>query len=191
MSKEFNQYIIQTGDLPWWHTENSLVGFLSTGLTRNNQATVILEYQCSKGKCGWKYGRADAWVKYFKTDCRYLIEAKSEYVSAWTKKSWEELASSINAENQVLSYAANQNDIDSPMTLCFKVLYCKSDIQSAKTAWSFLLKDKGGGWYARKESKICGDFSGLIHFKDLNIAKGFIDNCEYIYPAIFICGRFH
>src|SRR5271157_2593621 len=84
MASEFNQYIVEADDLPWWYTENSLMGFLSTGLTRKNLATVVLEYQCSKGKCGSKYGRADAWIKYNKTNWKYLVEAKREYVSAWT-----------------------------------------------------------------------------------------------------------
>ena len=74
LSKEFDKYMNEMREVPWWYNERAMLGFYISGLLRNRNNFVLQEYCCKKGKKATKKGRADLLFKY-RNDL-YLTEAK-------------------------------------------------------------------------------------------------------------------
>ncbi len=98
----FDEYIKRAGDIPWWYTERSLVGFLTAAAFRAGYSA-IEEFVCPRQHAVPK-GRADWWVGSGAEDCQLFAETKQAWISSFSN-TWGSLETCLkDADKQIQGY---------------------------------------------------------------------------------------
>jgi hypothetical protein len=190
MTREFDKYIKEVKQVPWWYNEKSLLGFYMGGLIRKTDAVILQEISCSKGKKGDKKGRADLWFKYLGKE--YITEAKLCYTSLNTDTNFEDATKWAQAVlDQANKYRKDlEVKKDNVFSLCFEVIYCKQE--NLENFSDVIEKD----WLCDKSpNKLHFCYLILLNKHLLKKKKYFqdrdSDNNVYYYPAVMVYGLFN
>jgi len=189
LQREFDRYINEVKEVPWWYNERAVLGFFISGLTRNSKNLVLQEFSCERGKSkGAKNqsGRADIWFQYDNRE--YLAEAKLCFTSINTRTDCDdEYRWTKNALKQANQYNVKEWSVRKAnvFALCFEVIYCKED--SLKKLEDTHLKE----WCDKNESKPL-DFYYMIYLNhDMLTKESYFKYGDYYYPAVAVYGLFN
>ncbi len=127
LQKEFDKYIEEMEEVPWWYNERAVLGFYIGGLVRNTKNIILQEFSCTKGKAKGekrKQGRADLWFQC--NNQEYIVESKLWFISLKTRTDFEDVfrwaKNVLNQANQynVKPWAVKKSNV---FSLCFEVIY--------------------------------------------------------------------
>ena len=186
LSKEFDKYMNERREVPWWYNERAILGFYISGLLRNKNNFVLQEYSCKKGKKGTEQGRADLLFKC--NNDLYLTETKLYWTSIDTNSDFKEAEKwAKQVLQQANKYSPNERGTvkkKNIFSLCFEIIYYSN---KAYSDYSKLIN----GWSDAKEALHYLHFYSLIQLNKSKAAN--IDFCEnnYCYPGIAIYGLFN
>jgi len=191
LQREFDKYIKEVKEVPWWYNERAVLGFFISGLTRNSSNLIFQEFSCVKGKSKGaknKSGRADIWFQYGNRE--YLAETKLCFTSINTRNdtdSEHEYRWTKDALKQANQYDLKEWSLKKAnvFALCFEVIYCKRD--SLNNLETTLLNE----WCIKNESnKLDFYYMIYLHPNILN-KKSYLKHGDYYYPAVAVYGLFN
>lgn len=179
--KLYDRYIEHAKDVPWWHTERSIVGHL-TAAAFNAGNVAIEEY--SNGKTpnhdgnAKRKGRVDWWMGTPNCKQQFIAETKAIWLSK-DARDWEPLYKKLKeAEDQVKSY--KDNDCPQRLVMCFTRPYWKVNEKGENTAQR--------EWWLRQEKPegAVYDYCAYYWLNDEHLERCCFEGWPNLYPALLI-----
>ena len=188
MNSEFDRYIGETEEGPWFYNERAVLGFFISGLIRNGNAIVLQEFSCfrkTKQEQKETLGRADLYFKLKGFD--YLVESKWCWTSVKERSGIEAAVKwAREALSQAISYVKDAKvQKGTIFSLCFEAIaFTKKDFNDNYVEFINL-------WRIKRSDALGGlDFYSLIEVTpNVEHSWHYYDNLYF--PAIAVYGVFN
>jgi hypothetical protein len=179
--KLYDRYIEHARDVPWWHTERSIVGHL-TAAAFNAGHVAIEEYSSDRAPTRdgdpRRQGRVDWWVGTPHYKDRFIAETKAIWL-AKNPRSWDHLDATLeSAREQVSGY--KDPDCEHRLAMCFARPYWQVNGKGENTAererWLRQEKPDGAAY----------DYCAYYWLNDEHLERCCIEGWPNLSPALLV-----
>jgi len=139
LANEFEMYVADQNETPFYYNESALLGFYNAALVRNAGAIILQDYSCEKINGKGMYGRSDLWFKTKNEKQAFAVEAKVIDTKINTDEDWP-LSDNEDALRQLSNYNTG-TEIHNQFSLYFQRIWQIKNVENNENLKSELTEN--------------------------------------------------